>query len=117
MEIDSNTITVVVAVVAGVSAGVGLLAWTEKQGERTAQRANQQPCVECRGAGKITCQVCKGLGKRLAVVGGGGGGGGGSKEELCSFCDGNKTTRCVNCNGSGIQPRFLDRLSPDDFMD
>ena len=24
---------------------------------------------------------------------------------------------CDNCQGTGIQPRFLERYSPDDFMD
>jgi DnaJ-class molecular chaperone len=36
---------------------------------------------------------------------------------MCINCDGRGVVVCDNCNGSGIQPRFLERYSPDDFMD
>jgi len=35
----------------------------------------------------------------------------------CEACDGRGVIVCDNCQGSGIQPRFLERYSPDDFMD
>jgi len=35
----------------------------------------------------------------------------------CIVCDGRGVIVCDNCEGTGIQPRFLDRYSPDDFMD
>jgi len=38
-------------------------------------------------------------------------------ENVCQNCDGRGVIVCDNCQGSGIQPRFLERFSPDDFMD
>ena len=35
----------------------------------------------------------------------------------CQACDGRGVIVCQNCQGTGIQPRFLERYSPDDFMD
>jgi hypothetical protein len=35
----------------------------------------------------------------------------------CINCDGRGVIVCDNCQGSGLQPRFLERYSPDDFMD
>jgi len=35
----------------------------------------------------------------------------------CIVCDGRGVIICDNCQGTGIQPRFLDRYSPEDFMD
>lgn len=37
--------------------------------------------------------------------------------DLCESCDGRGVVVCQNCQGTGIQPRFLERYSPDDFMD
>lgn len=38
-------------------------------------------------------------------------------ENVCLACDGRGVEVCQNCKGTGIQPRFLERYSPDDFMD
>ena len=38
-------------------------------------------------------------------------------ENVCASCDGRGVIVCDNCQGTGIQPRFLERYSPDDFMD
>jgi len=38
-------------------------------------------------------------------------------EKVCQRCAGRGVVVCDNCQGSGIQPRFLERYSPDDFMD
>jgi len=38
-------------------------------------------------------------------------------ESVCEACDGRGVVVCDNCQGSGLQPRFLERYSPDDFMD
>ena len=38
-------------------------------------------------------------------------------ENICNNCDGRGVIVCDNCQGTGIQPRFLERYSPDDFMD
>jgi len=37
--------------------------------------------------------------------------------DICEACDGRGVVVCDNCQGTGIQPRFLERFSPDDFMD
>ena len=38
-------------------------------------------------------------------------------EKGCQRCAGRGVNVCDNCEGTGIQPRFLERFSPDDFMD
>jgi len=38
-------------------------------------------------------------------------------KNVCDTCGGRGVVVCDNCQGSGIQPRFLERYSPDDFMD
>ena len=38
-------------------------------------------------------------------------------ENVCQACDGRGVIVCDNCEGTGLQPRFLERYSPDDFMD
>ena len=38
-------------------------------------------------------------------------------ESICATCGGRGVVVCDSCQGSGIQPRFLERYSPDDFMD
>ena len=38
-------------------------------------------------------------------------------EAICNVCDGRGVVVCDNCQGTGLQPRFLERYSPDDFMD
>jgi len=108
MEVDSNTIIAIGAALLGVGGGIGLVAWTENQGMRTEQRENLQPCVDCRGAKSVPCNICKGTGQDPVFK---------SQKEPCAYCEGAGTTMCDNCTGTGIQPRFLDRLSPDDFMD
>jgi predicted methyltransferase len=40
-----------------------------------------------------------------------------SGSDQCDACDGRGVVVCDNCEGTGIQPRFLERYSPDDFMD
>merc|ERR1712070_1075878 len=37
-------------------------------------------------------------------------------ESVCANCDGRGVVVCDNCGGPGLQPRFLERFSPDDFM-
>jgi len=38
-------------------------------------------------------------------------------ENVCQNCAGRGVVVCDNCQGTGLQPRFLERYSPDDFMD
>jgi len=39
------------------------------------------------------------------------------KTDICITCDGRGVIVCDSCEGTGYQPRFLERYSPDDFMD
>jgi hypothetical protein len=39
------------------------------------------------------------------------------KTDICITCDGRGVVVCDSCEGNGLQGRFLDRYSPDDFMD
>lgn len=104
--LDQTTVVAVATVVLGVGGGIGLVAWTEAQGRRTEARENVQPCAECRGETTTPCNVCNSSGKDPL-----------DQTKTCTYCEGNGNIKCFNCAGSGIQPRFLDRLSPDDFMD
>ena len=36
-------------------------------------------------------------------------------QNCCANCEARGVTVCTNCNGQGIQPRFLDRFDADDF--
>ena len=38
-------------------------------------------------------------------------------EKICALCSGKGVVVCDSCEGTGIQKRFLERFSPDDFMD
>lgn len=103
---DTNPVLVAATTLLGTAGGIGLLVFTENQGKRTEERENTQPCTECAGVKETVCEVCSGEG--LNVI---------KQEESCSYCDGKGKIKCMNCAGTGVQPRFLDRLSPDDFLD
>lgn len=98
VEFDQNSVIAVLTAAAGLIGGISLVAWTESQGERTAQRGNKQPCVECGGTTTTTCTVCEGTTKNPL-----------DNSKPCSYCDGSGSIKCFNCSGTGIQPRFLDR--------
>lgn len=104
--VDTNTLLAIGASVLGVGGGVGLLVFYEKQGARTDARQNTQPCTECKGVGETVCEICGGSGKNVL-----------KDDGVCSYCETTGKIRCMNCAGRGIQPRFLDRYGPDDFMD
>jgi len=148
---DSNTIIAVLAALAGVGGGVGLIAFTENRGARNDEQGNAQPCVVCKGKQVVPCRVCEGSGEDplASLVAGVKAATGdtqagnvvtvedwdsGPKQvvmyeeilnqypvkatsDICTICDGRGVAVCDNCDGSGIQPRFLERYSPDDFMD
>lgn len=97
--IEQNTLVAVATILVGTGGGIALVAWTEKQGKRTDQRQNLQPCVECKGNTTVICNVCNGSEKDPL-----------DNSKPCSYCEGKGDLKCFNCAGSGVQPRFLDRL-------
>jgi hypothetical protein len=141
MALDQTTLLSVAVSILGVGGGIGLLAFYEQQGERTNERENTQPCTECKdsivGRGRTVCEVCGGDGLNPlrnsqggAVVNRASTGidvdkdgnvitgiaADANENDRCSYCDGAGSIVCLNCSGRAIQPRFLDRLSVDDFM-
>eukprot|EP00871_Galdieria_phlegrea_P004746 jgi/Galph1/5272/GphlegSOOS_G3935.1 len=108
MVVDASVTQGIVISVLGVCAGIGFLIWVERQGDRSQQRTNSQPCVVCNGNKRIACAICKGTGKNVVAK---------RLDEVCYICKGAGKVTCNNCAGSGIQPRYLDRYSPEDFMD
>ncbi|RYR51197.1 hypothetical protein Ahy_A06g026239 [Arachis hypogaea] len=82
MEIQVVAITVGVV---SVAVGIGI----------PAKRENTQPCFPCNGSGarNVTVEL------------------GGDQKEVsrCINCDGAGSLTCTTCQGSGIQPRYLDR--------
>ncbi|KAK4534233.1 hypothetical protein CDCA_CDCA01G0258 [Cyanidium caldarium] len=108
MEMDSTAVIAVAAAVGGLAAGIGLIVFTERQGLRGKERGSSRKCVDCRGAGRVACGFCRGSG----LIGFDE-----DNMQTCTYCDGKGTIVCKNCEGSGAQPQYLDRLSPEDFMD
>lgn len=108
--LEQNTVLAVGAALLGIGGGIGLVAFTERQGQRTEKRENTRPCVECKGETRVTCNVCNGSGKDPL----------GDKDPTrngpCSYCEGAKTIKCFNCAGTGVQPRFLDRCVLSRFL-
>lgn len=104
--LDQNTLIGAATAFAGIGGGIALVLWTESQGKRTDERTNVQSCFECNGDKTTVCDVCKG--SRQDPI---------DPKLPCNYCDAVGRVKCFNCGGSGLQPRFLDRMSPEDFMD
>ncbi|WVZ26467.1 hypothetical protein V8G54_005011, partial [Vigna mungo] len=69
-----------------------------------AKGENTQPCFPCTGSGAQKCKFCLGSGNVTVELGGG------EKEvSICINCDGVCSLTCTTCQGSRIQPRYLDR--------
>ena len=49
--------------VVGLGVGIALIAFTENAGKKNEERANQQPCVECKAAQVVQCTICQGSGE------------------------------------------------------
>ncbi|KAF2564546.1 hypothetical protein F2Q70_00016145 [Brassica cretica] len=90
-EVDTNTVIAISVGVASVALGIGIPVFYETQIDNAAKRENTQPCFPCNGTGALEL-------------------GGGEKEvSNCINCDGAGSLTCTTCQGSGLQPRYLDR--------
>ena len=69
LEFDMNTVVGVGALALGLGGGIGLIAFTEKQGEANAGRTLDVPCVECTGRLVKDCTICEGTGARRSLPG------------------------------------------------
>lgn len=65
---------------------------------------NLQSCLEMNNSSTEKCRFCMGTGNVTVELGG-------DENEVsrCINCDGAGTLTCTTCQGSGIQPRYLDR--------
>lgn len=120
--------------VASVAIGIGIPVFYESQINNASKRDNTQPCFPCSGSGARKfnllvssicmsivncnesesswsfnliaeqCRFCLGKGKVEVTLGGGV-----DEVSLCINCDGAGSLTCTTCQGSGIQPRYLDR--------
>ena len=54
---DSQTLLIVGAAIAGIGAGIGIPVFYSMQADASATRENKQPCFACEGSGVQVC-VC-----------------------------------------------------------
>ncbi|RYR00956.1 hypothetical protein Ahy_B06g079831 [Arachis hypogaea] len=94
-ELDQNTVVAITVGVVSVAVGIGIPVFYESQIDNAAKRENTQACFPCNGSGarNVTVEL------------------GGDQKEVsrCINCDGAGSLTCTTCQGSGIQPRYLDR--------
>uniref|UniRef100_M0ZWR6 Protein SPA, chloroplastic n=1 Tax=Solanum tuberosum TaxID=4113 RepID=M0ZWR6_SOLTU len=137
VDLDQNTVIAITVGVLSVAIGVGIPVFYETQIDNSAKRENTQPCFPCTGTGAHTvivigkcsnpgpkvvlsavvfliikesdkekekCRFCMGTGSVTVELGGGE-----TEVSRCINCDGAGGLTCTTCQGSGIQPRYLDR--------
>ncbi|AAF87111.1 F10A5.12 [Arabidopsis thaliana] len=111
-ELDPNTVVAISVGVASVALGIGIPVFYETQIDNAAKRENTQPCFPCNGTGAPEkCRLCVGSGNVTVELGGG------EKEvSNCINCDGAGSLTCTTCQGSGVQPRYLDRSTLIQFV-
>ncbi|CAN6271171.1 unnamed protein product [Urochloa humidicola] len=86
IDLDQNTIVAISVGVVSIAVGIGVPVFYESQIDNAAKRENTQPCFPCSGSGARE-----------------------TEESKCVNCDGIGSLTCTTCQGSGIQPRYLDR--------
>ncbi|KAC9916970.1 hypothetical protein E3N88_45080 [Mikania micrantha] len=92
-ELDQNTVVAVAVGVVSVAVGLGIPIFYESQIDNAISNFLPESCRFCTGSGNVTVEL-----------------GGGEKEvSKCINCDGAGALTCTTCQGSGIQPRYLDR--------
>jgi len=103
--IDSETLLIVGAAIAGIGAGIGVPIFYSMQADKSAQRENLQPCFVCAGTGVVECRFCYGSGEVESFMTDSSA----NRKEPCVNCEAKGYTTCTTCNSTGIQPRYLDR--------
>ncbi|KAM1387888.1 hypothetical protein ACFX2I_016077 [Malus domestica] len=102
IDLDQNTVVAISVGLVSVAVGIGIPVFYESQIDSAAKRDNTQPCFPCNGTGAR--KFCTGSGTVTVELGGG------EKEvSNCINCEGVGSFTCTTCQGSGIQPRYLDR--------
>ncbi|GMN35764.1 hypothetical protein TIFTF001_005515 [Ficus carica] len=125
-DLDQNSIVAISVGLVSVAVGIGIPVFFETQIDNAAKRENTQPCFPCSGSGSLLpvisycflganfsvsanhlyerCRFCMGTGSITVELGG-------DEKEVsrCINCDGVGSLTCTTCQGSGIQPRYLDR--------
>ncbi|GJN08455.1 hypothetical protein PR202_ga26374 [Eleusine coracana subsp. coracana] len=86
IDLDQNTIVAISVGVVSIAVGIGVPVFYETQIDNAAKRDNTQPCFPCSGSGARETEVSQ-----------------------CVNCDGIGSLTCTTCQGTGIQPRYLDR--------
>uniref|UniRef100_A0A0E0CXW9 CR-type domain-containing protein n=1 Tax=Oryza meridionalis TaxID=40149 RepID=A0A0E0CXW9_9ORYZ len=86
VDLDQNTIVAISVGVVSVAIGIGIPVFYETQIDNAV------------------CRFCTGKGTVTVVIGGGE-----TEVSNCVNCDGVGSLTCTTCQGSGIQPRYLDR--------
>ncbi|KAK4390778.1 protein SPA, chloroplastic [Sesamum angolense] len=130
-DLDQNTIVAITVGVVSVAVGIGIPVFYETQIDNASKRDNTQPCFPCNGSGArkyllfysvyancvlylaalyksiflVPVAVFTDIMRQLTVELGG------DEKEVsqCINCDGVGSLTCTTCQGSGIQPRYLDR--------
>ncbi|KAJ6998790.1 protein SPA [Populus alba x Populus x berolinensis] len=100
VDLDQNTIVAISVGVVSIAVGIGIPVFYESQIDNAAKRENTQPCFPC----SEKCRFCLGTGSVTVELGG-------DDKEVspCINCEGVGSLTCTTCQGSGIQPRYLDR--------
>ncbi|TVU47718.1 hypothetical protein EJB05_07327 [Eragrostis curvula] len=118
IDLDQNTIVAISVGVVSIAVGIGVPVFYEMQIDNAAKRDNTQPCFPCSGSGariligilgtslrpSEVCRFCSGKGNVTVVIGAGE-----TEVSQCVNCDGIGSLTCTTCQGTGIQPRYLDR--------
>ncbi|OEL24861.1 Protein SPA, chloroplastic [Dichanthelium oligosanthes] len=117
IDLDQNTIVAISVGVVSIAVGIGVPVFYETQIDSAAKRENTQPCFPCSGSGapvqnieqKIddfpeVCRFCSRKGIVTVILGAGE-----TEESKCVNCEGIGSWTCTTCQGTGIQPRYLDR--------
>ncbi|KAG4931778.1 hypothetical protein JHK85_049386 [Glycine max] len=111
LDLDQNTVVAISVGVVSVAVGIGIPVFYETQIDNAVKSSlcfrlsekTHSPVSHAMDLA-LKCRFCLGNGNVTVELGGG-------EEEVsrCINCDGVGSLTCTTCQGSGIQPRYLDR--------